>query len=206
MVMNQISPWRWNGTEILSLDDLVASFDLKRVNTTAARFDLEKLRWVNGEWMKRLSDARLREAFESWLSVVESPLARLADVQKAELLSLYRARAATFLDLETASAFFLRRPATYDAKALKKWLGPEGREALASVRTALVAVAWNVTAIGEALAGAATQHGGALGAVAQPLRVALTGAAVSPEIERTVAFFDRAEVLARIDVAMALPL
>jgi glutamyl-tRNA synthetase len=189
---------RADDAEILTFGELVDRFHLDDVNTTAARFDLDKLRWVNAEWMKRLTDDRLLAALGSWLGVVDSPVSGLDEPHRRELLDLYRARAATFGDLDRMARFFSERPTTYEPKAVAKWLGPDGRAALAAARDVLATVDWTPGAIGAAFAALAEAHGG-LGAVAQPLRVALTGTAASPEIERTVAFLSRAEVLARIE-------
>ncbi len=205
-ILNYMALLGWgrdDGVEVMSLADLVEVFDLKRVNTTAARFDLDKLRWVNGEWMKRCSESKLRAAFDTWIDLVGSTLAGLDDAHRDELLALYRARAATFVDLETAASYVVKRPSSFDPKAMKKWMGPDGVAALVSARNSLAVVPWTAHRIGEALALLAASHGGSLGTVAQPLRLAITGTAVSPEIERTIALFGRAEILARIDALLS---
>lgn len=206
-LINYMALLGWNpgdDREILSIDEMVAAFSLERVNHTAARFDPEKLEWMNGEYLRRLHAAnpdRLADVFAGWLEVVDSPIAKLDRAQRLTLLGLYRDRAATFVDVARLAAFFFERPAAYDEKAVKKWLlANDGVDVLGKCAEALAGCAWDIAAIEAALAPIAD---GNVGRVAQPLRVAMTGTAVSPPIFDTLAFFDRDELLARIDVCVA---
>lgn len=206
-LINYMALLGWNpgdDREILSVDEMVAAFSLDRVNHTAARFDPEKLKWMNGEYLRRLHAAnpeRLAEVLDAWLEVVDSPIARLDRAQQMILLGMYRDRAATLVDVDRLARFFFERPAAYDEKAVKKWLlGNDGLAVLATCADALAACAWDVAGIEVSLAAIAD---GNVGHVAQPLRVAITGTAVSPPIYDTLAFLSRDEVLARIAACLA---
>lgn len=207
-IVNYMALLGWgrdDDVEIMTMDELDASFELRRVNTTAARFDGAKMAWMNGEWMKRLELDALFVAFDDWATLTSSRLESLPEAQRREVLALYRARASTFAGIDRAVSYLFDAPTAYDAKAMRKWMDPAGREVLHQTRAALVASTWQPEALAIALNEVATSAGLGLGAVAQPLRLALTGTAVSPEIERTLALFPRDEVLRRVDALLATP-
>ncbi len=187
--------------EVMGPAELLAAFDLGRVNKTAARFDFDKVKWMNGEYMKRLPIERLQEALALWLEVVDSPIAHIDATRRKALLELYRLRSATFGELEASASFFFHAPRDYDPKAVAKWvLKGDGAGVLRATRQLLATLpTWTEPEIEAALNRYCEQSGLGLGKVAQPLRVALTGTAVSPAIHETLAFFEPDEVLTRID-------
>ncbi len=191
--------------EVMTLDELVAAFELGRVQKTPARFDPDKLRWMNGEHVRRASSARLEAAFADWLTLVpDSPLAALDAERRRALLALYKDRYVTFTDLEQQAASVLLAPTAWDDKAVKKHLLKGGGvERLAEVAAVLQAAEWTATGIDAALEALCASRDYRLGKIAQPLRVAVTGTAVSPPIGDTLAFLDRADVLARIATTVA---
>ena len=92
----------------------------------------------------------------------------------------------------------------YDDAAVAKHLGEAARAPLADARERVAALAdWNPDAIGEALKATAEAQGIGMGKIAQPMRVAITGTQVSPDISQTVYLAGREEALARIDAALA---
>lgn len=191
--------------EILSMGDLLEAFTLDRVQKTAARFDPDKVRWVNHEYMKSLPIERLQECLALYLEVVDSPIADIDATRRHTLLELYRERCATFAEIDEQAAFFFERPEGYDPKAVKKHLlKKDGVQRLRQLRDVLAGITtWAESSVEEALRGYGARHEVGLGKIAQPLRVALTGRAFSPGIFETVAFFEQGEALARIDACLA---
>jgi glutamyl-tRNA synthetase len=185
--------------------EVLDAFSIDRVNKTAARFDLEKLRWMNGEYMRHLPIERLQEVLALYLEVVDSPLENTDAVGRRKLIEMYRQRSPTFADMDRAARFFLERPHTWDRKACQKHLlRAGGTDRLRVARERLAAVSpWSAEAIEGALEPLRVELGVGMGKLAQPLRVAVSGAAVSPPIYETLAFFERDEVLARIDACLA---
>jgi len=191
--------------EVMGFQEMQDAFEITRVNKTAARFDPDKVRWMNHEYMKNLPIERLQEALALWLEVLDSPIAHVDATRRRALLEMYRLRCATFGEMDRAGAFFFTRPATWDDKAVRKWiLEGEGVKRLKDARAVLAGVgSWTAPAIHAALSRYCEQEQVGLGKVAQPLRIAVSGTAVSPAIDETLAFFDSEEVLARVDALLA---
>lgn len=189
--------------EIMGFDEMVEAFSLERIKHTAARFDPDKLKWMNGEYIKRSSVDRLLAVLELYLEVVDSPLRRATIEQRKGLLAMYKDRVATLADLDRVAAFFFRRPEAYDDKAVGKHLDAAGIARLRDARTALASVPrWDAKIIEDALQLLADGRGDTLGKYAQPLRIAVTGTAVSPAIHDTLAWWSQDEVLGRIDACL----
>lgn len=193
--------------EFFTLDELVEQFDLSRIKKTAAKFDPAKLAWMNGEYIKSRPMERLLACLESWLEVVDSPLASLSTEERAAVLELYQSRVQTFADLERQTQFLFEAPSAYGPpKAIRKSFKNDGLRRLEDAREVLADAAWEEEALERALQELAQRQGQGLGAYAQPLRVALTGTSVSPPLFQTLTLLPQPEVLSRIDQALeALP-
>jgi glutamyl-tRNA synthetase len=115
-----------------------------------------------------------------------------------------RERAKTMKEMAQNSRFFFTDTIEFDSKAATKHLSDDSLPLLASVRERLAALnAWDAAAIHSVLEDLATQSQTGLGKIAQPVRVAVTGTAVSPPIDATLALLGRTRALARIDAALA---
>lgn len=199
--------------EILTLDEMIALFSLDRVNKTAARFDIDKLSWMNAEYMKSLPEEVLLGHLASWLEVVESPIAALDDGRRRALLAMYRPRARTLADLDRMGRFLFRRPTSYAPKQVAQHLDADGRSRLTAARARLEVLGtpdsgsqpgtFDAASIGAALDALAAELGVNIGKVAQPIRIAVTGDGVSPELPETLDFLGKAETLERIDRLLA---
>lgn len=205
-LVNYMALLGWNPgdeREILTIEEMAAAFDFDRVNKSAAKFDPAKLRWMNGEYLKKLfahDKERLLAVIASWAEVVETPLRALSADHRLLLVDMYKDRVLTLAELDKAASFFFVRPTAYDAKAADKWLRKDdGLGVLRRCHEALTDAAWTPGGVETALAPIAD---GNTGRVAQPLRIALTGTAVSPPIFDTIAFLERAEVLGRIEACL----
>jgi len=189
--------------EIFTLDELVARWDLGRVGKTNARFDGDKLRWMNGEYLRSLPDSVIEQRLQDWFQVTDSELQALDPARRDAILALYKPRAHTFVEVERSARWFWTRPDSYDAKAVKKWIRKGGGyERLTPIRDTLARAEWTESALESALKQLAAQHEVGLGRIAQPIRVALSGTAATPGLFECLVLFDRDEVLARIDAAV----
>ena len=191
--------------EIMTLEEMTAAFTIDRITKTPARFDPDKLRWMSGEYMRLLPEARILEHLDSWLDLTKPALATANPEQRTTLLRMHRQRIATFADFAASARFYFVAPTTYHAKAAKKHLLKGGGvERLGLVRAALEDVGrWEVDSLERTLDALCEQTGAKLGKFAQPLRVALSGAAVTPPIFDVLAFLGREEVFNRIDACAA---
>jgi glutamyl-tRNA synthetase len=115
-----------------------------------------------------------------------------------------RERAKTLKEMAQNSRFFFIDSVEIDPKAASKHLAGDGAQVLAKVRAQLAGLAeWTSSAIHTALNDLATSLQSGLGKIAQPVRVAVTGTAVSPPIDATLALLGRERTLARLDAALA---
>ncbi len=194
--------WGHGDTEIIGRDEAVKLFDVSDVGRAASRMDYAKLDHVNGVWMRQADDARLAEDVIARLSARDG--LRVDDAAKARVLTLMpglKERARTLQDL-TEAAVFLARPApfAFDAKAAAL-LTDDAKALLREVAARMATIPFEAAPLHEMLKAFAEEKGVKLGAVAQPLRAALTGTTTSPPIDATLAALGLDETLARISAA-----
>ncbi|MBZ9677735.1 glutamate--tRNA ligase [Mesorhizobium sp. ES1-1] len=198
--------WSHGDDEIMSIKDMISWFDIGDVNKGAARFDFAKLEAINGAHMRRMADAELFDIFIATLPYLEGGpemAARLDDRSKAQLLAALpglKERAKTLVELVDGAAFlFAQRPLAVDEKAALL-LTDDARKILRSAHEALNGLSgdWTAAAAEAAIREVAQAGGYKLGAVAQPLRAALTGRSTSPGVFDVLAVLGREESLARI--------
>ncbi len=203
-LVNYMALLGWNpgdDREIMTIDEMAEAFDLARVNKTPARFDPDKLLWMNGQYMQQLPMGTLLQHLGEWLEVRPSPIAALDDTARRQLLEMYRPRARTFPEIETLGAFFFAAPTEYAEKQVQKHLEKgDGWSRLQQMRDALSEVGrWEAPSLLAAVEAVVESTGVPLGKFAQPVRIAVTGTGVSPDLFDTIAFLGRDETLARID-------
>jgi glutamyl-tRNA synthetase len=181
---------------------MIAAFDIHDVNKAASAFNPEKLLWLNQQHMVRAEPSSL-------VPHLRAQLRRLgvdSDDQKLleGVILAQRERAKTLKEMAQNSRFFFIDTVEIDPKAAAKHLAGDGVQVLAQVRTQLAALSeWTTAAIHTALNDLATSLQTGLGKIAQPVRVAVTGTAVSPPIDATLALLGRDRTLARLDAALA---
>jgi glutamyl-tRNA synthetase len=197
--------WSHGDQEIFSTAEMIAAFDLPQIGRSPARFDFAKLENLNGHYIRQSSDAELLAAIEDLLPHVTGGTAlapRLTPTVRRQLLAAMgslKERAKTLLDLIDGASFLLSdRPLALDDKA-KALLTPEARDLLGGAAANLARVEpWTPEGTEQAVRTFAEQRGAKLGAVAQPLRAALTGRTTSPGIFEVLAVLGKEESLARL--------
>ena len=197
--------WSHGDQEIFSTEEMIAAFDLSGVGRSAARFDFAKLENLNGHYIRQSDDQSLVNMFEKVLDYVPNGpdlKAKLNDKTRAQLLQAMpnlKERAKTLIELiDSAYYIFADRPLEMDVKAAAL-LTPANRELVGRLRVSLGAVTdWTAEATEAAMRAFADQEGLKFGAVAQPLRAALTGRTTSPGIFDVLAVLGRDESLARL--------
>ncbi len=190
--------------EILTIQELISLFSIDRVTKTAARFDPAKLEWMSAEYMKSLDEDVLVKHLDEWLEVRPSPIAALDDEHRRWLLRMYRPRAATFNQLDALARFFFVAPTHWDEKQAAKHLRKGGGfDRLQHARIALEDVGrWTPERLREVVDQLCAETGTGLGKWSQPLRIAVTGSGVSPDLFDTLAFLGRDETLSRLQACL----
>ncbi|MFG1295846.1 MULTISPECIES: glutamate--tRNA ligase [Xanthobacter] len=196
--------WSHGDQEVFSTEEMVSYFDLDKVGRSAARFDFQKLENLNGQYMRAASDAELMAAVDALVPHLPDAahrLARMTPERRAQLTAAMpglKERAKTVVELlDNAEFIFETRPLPLDEKA-KTLLSDAGREHLGKLVPLLEAAEWTAAATEAAVRAYAEQASVKLGAVAQPLRAALTGKSTSPPIFDVLMVLGREESLARL--------
>jgi glutamyl-tRNA synthetase len=195
-VRNYLALLGWGDLDdetILSTEQLVERFDITRVSKNPARFDEQKLRWLNGRYMRELDVDELTAALER-----HTGRSGLRDA-----VAIAAEKVQTLDDFWPLAGFIFDGPAD-DEAARSKWLGPEGREVLGEARAALAALPEPLllTDVEAALRGVVEARAAKPVQVFQPVRVALAGTTVSPGIFETIVVLGRDESLRRIDAVL----
>jgi glutamyl-tRNA synthetase len=187
--------------EIFSLDEMIAAFDLAHVSRSAARFDPDKLLWVNQQHI-------LTAPAETLVPLLrEQLLTQGLDPGNGPPLELtveaLRERSQTTHEMAEHAHCYYGDYDSFDDKSAKAHLRPAAHDSLVALRAALASLTdWNEATTEAAVATVAESLNAKLGKVAQPLRVALTGRAASPGIGITLELVGQARTLARIDRAL----
>ncbi len=194
--------WSHGDQEVFSLEEMIELFSIDEVNASASRFDVEKLRWLNQHYLKTL-DPSLVAPHLDWhlcqLRVDPSNGPALEDVVRA-----MADRVKTLDEMAERSRCWFEPLSSFEEQAARKHLTEAAQQPLERIRAALAALPeWSVDQIDDALKGVAADLELGLGKVAQPLRVAMTGTAVSPSIDHTVFLTGREQALSRIERACA---
>jgi glutamyl-tRNA synthetase len=197
--------WSHGDQEMFSTEEMIDTFDLPQIGRSPARFDFAKLENLNGHYIRNTADADLLVAIEDLLPHLANGsdiAAKLtADVRRQWLAAMpsLKERAKTLLDLIEGAAFlWAGRPLPLDEKA-SALLTPEARALLGEIEAELQNVEpWTVEATERTVREFAERKGAKLGAVAQPLRAALTGRTTSPGIFEVLDVLGKPESLARV--------
>jgi glutamyl-tRNA synthetase len=197
--------WSHGDQEIFSTEEMIAAFDLPQIGRSPARFDFAKLESLNGHYIRNSDDRDLLAAIDGLLPYRDNGAevaARLTPAVREQILAAMpelKERAKTLVELIDAASFiWATRPLALDDKA-KALLNDDSRSLLRDVLPAIEAVEpWNAEATEQAVRAYAERKATKLGAVAQPLRAALTGRSTSPGIFNVLAVLGRAESLARL--------
>ncbi len=207
-MVNFLALLGWNpggDREIMSVDELVNSFDLSRVTKANSLFDRQKLIAFNTEYLRMMSRGKLLGHFKNYLRATESPVLSADDQLLSKLINLCEG-ARTLADIERKSRF-LFLPNTeikLDEKAVEKvLLKNDGLELLKTLRDKLAVIEpFDRDNIEKMLRCLAEQKQVGLGKIAQPLRVAICGSTISTPIFESVEILGREKTLARIDIIL----
>ncbi|WP_297832289.1 glutamate--tRNA ligase [Thermomonas sp.] len=194
--------WSHGDQEIFSIAEMQALFDLANVNAKAARLDRAKLGWLNQQYLKTDDPEAVAKHLVWHLQQFGYALDR--GPKPADLVVALRERTQTLKEMAEKSAVWFGPLTQYDETAVAKHLKEQAREPLAQARSRFAALPeWTPEDIHDVVKDVAEALGIGMGKIAQPLRVAITGSQVSPDIGWTVYLCGRDEALARIDAAIA---
>jgi len=197
--------WSHGDDEIFSTGQMIEWFDIADINKAPARLDFAKLSDVNGHYIRQAGEPELMASIQAFLSEAEGGAARAQafarigwDRLEAALPSL-KGRAKTLNELVDAAGWLIaQRPLGLDEKAAKALDAGAGSVLARLLPRLETAPAWDAATLEGLVRAFGEAEGVKLGAIAQPLRAALTGTAVSPPVFDVLAALGREEALARI--------
>jgi len=193
--------WSSGDKEIFSLDEMIELFELTAVNVSASTFNTEKLLWLNHQYMMNSDPAHVAHHL-SWhmgeLDIDPTQGPDLVDVVKAQ-----RERCKTLVEMAAASRYFYQEFEVYDEKAAKKNFKQGSDDVLQRLMNEFSKLeVWDGEKLHQIVLETAEAMELKLGKVAQPLRVAISGAGVSPAIDVTLSLLGRKKTLARMSRAV----
>jgi glutamyl-tRNA synthetase len=195
-IRNYIALLGWGAADdqtILSTPELVAQFDIARVQKNPAQFDLAKLRWLNGRYLRDLSVDDLTARLEAFTG----------RTGLRDAVAISQEKIQTLADFWPLAGFLFDGPGD-DPKAREKWLDDEHRHPLVQAREALAQLEpFDLDGIEVALREVVEAGERKPKDVFQPIRVALAGTTVSPGIFESLAVLGRDESVRRLDAALA---
>jgi glutamyl-tRNA synthetase len=193
--------WSHGDQEIFTREEMIELFDLTDVNKAASTFNPDKLLWLNQHYIKQADNERLCNLVRDSLARRGLPTpdpATLSGVVEAQ-----RERAQTIEEMVDKSLYFFQDFEGYDEKAANKHLTPATAGLLVALNERLASLdPWNAEAVHGAIQDTAEALDVKFGALAQPLRVAVTGGTVSPPIDITVQWVGRQRAIARLEAAV----
>ena len=189
----------WNpgdDREVLTHEEMIRLFDLEKVHVTAAKFDIKKLQWMNGEYVKRLP----RETFEAELRsrVAEAGLTIPADFNMPLLIDQLQVRTKFLNDMPGNCTYFFTDDYPYDEKSVEKRLRKDGvKETLLDLADRFEKLPEWTAAAGEAMVKELSQGNG-MGPWVHPIRVAVSGRMDGPGLFEMLELLGREKTVARL--------
>ena len=205
-VLNFLALLGWNpGTEqeLFTKEELVNAFDLQRVNKSGARFDPEKNKWYNHQYLQKKPIPELIPAYKKLLQAEGVNTSLYSDDFLARIIEMVRERASFVKDLWELSHYFFAAPARYDEKASRKQWKPETPGRMQQVKQILGSIKeFKSAAIESEIKGYIHSEGLSFGMIMAPLRLAVVGALQGPHLFDIIELIGKEEALKRIDQAV----
>jgi len=182
--------------------EMIEKFTPDRINQSPARYLRDKLDWMNGMYIRKMPIDQLVELCKPFLK--DYDLSKFTAEKIKTAISQQHERLKRLDEIGPLTKFIFA-PVVYEQAAVEKWLKNGGKDVLTALRSSLSeATDYGKDPIDAVIKTLAEKRGVKLGAVAQPLRVALTGGTVSPPIHDVLSILGKETVLQRIDKALEL--
>jgi glutamyl-tRNA synthetase len=203
--VNMLAMLGWNdGTdqEIFTKDELIEKFSLERVHKSGAKFDYEKAKWFNHEWIKKLPVA-------GWQVIVKSDFEKRGllindDAKFTKVLELVKDRCSLLTDFYDQSYFFFSAPVSVDVDSIKGKWNDDKTAFFRQWSEGLGAVEWNVASLESSFKELASAKNIKVGELMLPFRIMLVGGKFGPGVFDIAALIGKEETARRIETALGL--
>jgi glutamyl-tRNA synthetase len=205
-MVNFLALLGWNaGTEqeLFTMDELIASFDLEKVHKAGARFDVEKARWFNQQYLRQQPDEALAPAVQQ---AAEAAGLDCSLDKAIKISGLLKGRVSFAHELFAEARTIFYAPTDYDpAIVTAKW-NADAIQAVTVFRDALQGYtqSFDAESIKHVLSDTLTQAGIKQGKVMQAMRLALTGQSIGPDLMLSMEIMGRTEVIGRLEKALTI--
>src|SRR3954470_23032968 len=190
--------------EKLELTEVVELFDLAKVHRKNAAFDLEKCTWLNGEYLRELSDERFQEMGRRALEKAGFDLSKFSPEYVQAALATCKGKFRIFNELPAYGGFYYRDDIEFNPEGVAKHFVPENKPRLEAVQTAFAGLElFSAANLEMTLKAPATALAVKVGALVHPPRLAVTGSNAGPSLYHLLEILGKEKVLARIDRALA---
>ncbi len=190
-----------NNQEKILMASALKTFSIKKINKAGAAFSLEKLQWLNSQYIKEMDTAQLAETLRP-LVAAQYPEARIEGKELEHMVQLYKGRMNTLLDFLDWTGFIFNEQVHFDEEVKTKHLTQDMRREFDLLAGHLSAVSdFNVKSAEEAFRGVVAQLGIEAGVLVHPVRVALTGKAVGPGLFETMVVLGQERTVRRLKEA-----
>ncbi len=192
--------WGHGDAEMFTREQFVEWFSLEAVSRSSAKFDPEKLKWLNAQYIKQADDARLAELAAPFLRIAGCDPAIGPDLRA--VCALLKDRVSTIEELADAAVYFYRQ--LHPANEMRtQYYTADTLPAMKALRDKLVSTEWTRPGLSAAIKEIITAHSLKMAKLAMPLRAMLTGTPHTPSIDAVLELIGRNEVLRRIDSELA---
>jgi glutamyl-tRNA synthetase len=206
-VVNYLCLLGWspkNNREKMALAEVVESFDLPQILRHNARFDLTKLIWLHGEYVRELGDGPFYELCMEALARAGLDLKKYPAPYVKAALETCKGKIKLFGELPAYAGFYFKEEIEYDAAAAQKDFTAENHPRLAKLREALAKLEpFESDPIGTTLKAVAQELGVKTGVLVHPTRLACCGNTAGPSLYHLLAVLGKERALRRIDRALA---
>jgi glutamyl-tRNA synthetase len=213
--VNMLALLGWNdGTaqELFTMEELIESFSMDRVHKGGARFDYEKAKWFNHEWIKWLPASAYSDLVRPYFhenpsteTPAEAKIAEPDQEQFEKVLDLVKERCHLLTDFFLQAGFFFKAPTTFDLDSIRpKWNDRKKAFFLEYIRQLEPAPAWEATVLEAGFKEMATAYGIKPGDLLTPFRIMLVGAKFGPHVFDIIALLRRDETIRRIRHVLSL--
>ncbi|NVK21615.1 MAG: glutamate--tRNA ligase [Kangiellaceae bacterium] len=193
--------WSHGDQEVFSVDEMIELFDLKDVNRAPSAFNTDKLNWLNQHYIKSLPAEEVLKHLQFHINEQQLDVANGPDIK--DLIPEMAERVKTLKEFVLAVRYFYHDFDEFDANAAKKHLRPVARQPLELAKQKLSETHdWTAGNLHSIVSQTAEELELGMGKVGMPLRVAVTGAGMSPDLGITLEWIGKERVLSRIDQAL----
>lgn len=197
--------WAHGDQEIFTKDELIEYFSLQNIGKSAAVFNPDKLLWLNSHYIMNSDVEKLAEMVMPFL-IKKGIIAENQDIDLlwlSKTIHLLKERSKNLDELANSLRYFISDSVEIDPKAAEKFLKPQSLEYLCEIRNALLTISIiSAEEVERIFNSMAEKYNVKLGAIAQPVRVALTGGTTSPGIYEVIEIIGREKTLKRLAEAI----